>query len=114
MPVGFDTEEFSQEVIKTALSLPIQPKEVWLLSGSGTLARALHRAWPHAQFNIVNMGFTKPTIPARVFNVRENTEEEAYDKPPYPSANYYDAKLWHFAKKHASPGALVWNVAGDM
>ncbi|MDD9954076.1 MAG: hypothetical protein OXR66_07100 [Candidatus Woesearchaeota archaeon] len=89
-----------------------QPKEVWLLSGSGTTARALYEVWPDAQYNIVNMGFTEPTIPARVFSVREATPEPARNPPPYQSATYYDAKLWYFVKQHANPRALIWNMAG--
>ena len=33
------------------------------------------------------------------------------EMPPYPSEPTYDAKVWLFVKKHAKPGALVWNVA---
>jgi hypothetical protein len=39
---------------------------------------------------------------------------KAEDAPPYDAERYYDAKLWKLVKEKASPGALVWNVAGDL
>jgi hypothetical protein len=46
-----------------------------------------------------------------VYSVPEEPEQEAELPPPYPSAIYYDAKIWRFIQKHAKPGALVWNIA---
>ena len=50
MPLGFDTQEFSDELAKIAKRLPLKkpPKEVWLAAGTGALARALKKAWPKA------------------------------------------------------------------
>lgn len=110
LPIGFESKEFSEELKNLALSLNINPPSIWLLSGSGTTARALSKAWPNTKFNIVNMGFTIPTIKAKVYQAREKPEVKALFPPPYQSASYYDAKLWYFVKKYGRKDALIWNI----
>lgn len=112
-PVGFCTPEFERMLIAYIKSVPASPKEVWTLAGSGFLARSLVKAWPDAEINAVNMGFphVNTTGLTRVFNTLEDPEEKAVIPPPYPSASYYDAKVWRVAKEHGTPGALIWNVA---
>ena len=51
LKLGFDTEEFRDGLAALARSLPVQPKEVWCASGTGTLTRAFQRAWPEAEEN---------------------------------------------------------------
>jgi hypothetical protein len=48
---------------------------------------------------------------ARVFAANEKFAQRAKHPPPFPSAITYDAKVWRFMKRHASPGALFWNVS---
>ncbi len=111
MPLGFDTEEFHQELIKIAKKLPVKPKEVWLAGGTGTLARSLTTAWPKAQINVISMGMKNGDMgSAKVWLAPEQFSQKAKSPPPYPSAPHYDAKIWQFVKKHASKDALVWNV----
>lgn len=114
MPIGFNTQQFFEELVRFILSLDLAPKEVWCLAGSGLLCRALCRAWPNAQINAVSMGFPQMQVDqnkVQVFETPEPPEETAKFLPPYPSAEYYDAKIWQLAKKFGSEGALIWNVA---
>jgi hypothetical protein len=113
LPVGFDEPLFTKRLIFLAQSLDINPHEVWTSAGSGTTARCLRLAWPEAKINIVNLGMM-PSLKVdadNVYSVPEEPEQEAELPPPYPSAIYYDAKIWRFIQKHAKPGALVWNIA---
>ena len=112
IPIGFAFNEFENEIIKLAKSLPFSPKEVWALAGSGTLVRALIKAWPNAQINAVSLGLDQcNTENAKVFYVSEDLREPADILPPYPSNIFYDAKIWRFVKLFASDDALIWNVS---
>ena len=112
LPVGFDMPEFSERLIELARGLPIVPDEVWTVAGSGCLARALCDAWPNANVNAVSLGFDHLNAGrAKVHLAPETAEQAAMEMPPYPSSEYYDAKVWKFAKEMGSEGALIWNVA---
>lgn len=113
MPVGFDCERFNDELIKEARSLCGDPDEVWTPAGSGTTARCLRQAWPKTKLRVVNLRMM-PDLAVEadsVFAVPEAPTEEAEIRTPYPSAIYYDAKIWRFAKQFATSGALIWNIA---
>lgn len=112
MPLGFDMPEFLDELVKVAKSLPIEPpKEVWVAGGTGTLARAFQKAWPHAKINVVSMGMKNGDMGnATVYEAPEKFAQKAKNPPPYPAASHYDAKVWQFAKKYGRKGALIWNV----
>ena len=112
MPIGFAIKEFEEELINIIKSLNFQPKEVWTIAGSGTLARALQSAWSGTVVNAVSLGLPQCNAGnANLYNAPEKPNEEASILPPYPSNRFYDAKLWRFAKKFGSTGALIWNVA---
>lgn len=88
------------------------PAEAWVTAGSGTLCRALARAWPEAEIHAVQVGM-RPQLPerAKLWVAPERFEQDASGPlPPFPSAINYDAKAWRFVAEHASPGALFWNV----
>jgi hypothetical protein len=61
----------------------------------------------------VSLGFSHLKLQENieVFHAPERPNTKAEIPPPFASAEYYDAKLWRFAKEHASPNALIWNVA---
>jgi hypothetical protein len=111
IPFGLDSEEIIVALSTVAASLPIVPTEVWSVAGSGVLQRAMQRAWPLAQFNAVQVGHVPNAGRARVFVSPQKFEQDAKLQPPFPSCSNYDAKAWAFIKKHATPGALFWNVA---
>ena len=111
LPFGFDTPKIVQELSAVAASLPVKPREVWTVAGSGTLSRALQQAWPEASFFAVQVGKLPQVGKAQIIQALEPFEYDAQVKPPFPSCSNYDAKAWRFIKQHASPGALFWNVA---
>lgn len=75
------------------------------------LCRSLERAFPKASVNAVRVGAEPIVGRAKVWEAPERFEQEARSKPPFPSCSNYDAKVWQFIKRHASPGAVFWNVA---
>lgn len=112
LPFGFDFPEFIEAIAGIARSLPVSPDEVWCVAGSGATARGLMRAWPRAQFRVVQVG-TVPDAPgATLHKAPEKFEQDARLRPPFPSCSNYDAKAWQFVRLFAKPGALFWNVAG--
>lgn len=111
LPFGFDSEEIRDALASVAKRLPVKPKEVWTVAGSGTLSRALQAAWPLASFYAVRIGREPNAGRASVLQAPEAFDIDAKVQPPFPSCSNYDAKAWRFIKQHASPGALFWNVA---
>lgn len=110
LPFGLDDPAFIDAVAGIAAGLKLAPKEVWSAAGSGVLSRALQKAWPAASFHAVRVGAEPDTGRAEVHTAPEKFEQEARFKPPFPSCSNYDAKVWQFVKRHASPGALIWNL----
>ncbi len=110
--IGLDFPEFGAELEKVVKSLHIKAPEIWCMGGSGTLGRALQRAYPDIPVNIVSVGtknFNGGTN--TVYSAPEKLDEDAEIKPPYPSSSHYDAKTWRFVLQHAKPGSYIWNVA---
>lgn len=111
LPFGVDCEEVIEALAGVARSLPIAPAEVWAAAGSGTMIRALQRAWPAARFFAVRVGAEPNVGRAALLVAPEKFEQRAVSPPPFPSCDNYDAKVWQFIRQRASPGALFWNVA---
>ncbi len=111
LPFGLDDPRFVDALSRVALALPIEPEEVWSITSSGTLTRALQRAWPRARFYGVRVGHMPDAGNATVYTASEAFDKPAKMPPPFPSMPQFDAKLWRFVKEYATPGALVWNVA---
>lgn len=111
--IGLDFPEFGEkltEIVKEA-HMDDAP-EIWCMGGSGTLGRALQRAYPNIPVNIVSVGtsnFNGGTN--KIYNAPEDLDEGAEIVPPYPSSPHYDAKTWRYVLQHAKPGSYVWNVA---
>lgn len=111
LPFGLETPEFMAGFAEVARSLPVTPSEVWCAAGSGTLCRSLQMAWPDAVFHAVQVGCDPQAGRAIVHKAPEKFEQDGKEPPPFPSCSNYDAKVWRFMRRHASPGALFWNVA---
>lgn len=111
LPFGFDFPAFQERLTALAVALPVTPREVWSVAGSGTLTRALQAAWPQAVFYAVQIGAVPDAGRATLLKAPESFERNAKNRPPFPSCLNYDAKAWAFIKSQASPGALFWNVA---
>lgn len=111
LPWGFDFPAFLEGLAGVARRMEIEPTEVWTVAGSGTLSRALQMAWPNARFYAVQVGAAPDARRATVIRAPEKFEHDARIKPPFASCSNYDAKAWQFIVRHATPGALFWNVA---
>lgn len=111
LPFGLDDPRFLGALSALARGLPVQPREVWTVAGSGVLTRALQDAWPSADFHAVVIGAAPTAGRARIYAAPERFEQDARQPPPFPSCGNYDAKAWRFIQQHAAPGALFWNVA---
>lgn len=115
VPFGMDDEIFVDAMAQEIAALPGDaPTEVWCVAGSGTLTRALQRAFPDAAHHAVQIGRDPDVGSAKLWKAPEAFEEDATDPPPFPSCSNYDAKAWRFIKEHASPGALFWNLGADI
>ncbi len=113
LPFGLDDPRFIAELSAvTARSLRgREPQEIWCAAGSGVLCRALERAFPKASVNAVRVGAEPIVDRAKVWLAPERFEQDAQERPPFPSCSNYDAKVWRFIRQNATPGALFWNVA---
>ncbi len=112
LPIGLDFPEFGGELEKVVKAANLGGPEIWCMGGSGTLGRALQRAYPNIPVNIVSVGTTNFLGGTNtVYEAPEKLDEEAEIKPPYNSSAHYDAKTWRFVLDHAKPGAYIWNVA---
>lgn len=111
-PIGLDFPEFGIELEKVVKEANIQAPEIWCMGGSGTLGRALQRAYPDIPVNIVSVGTSNFNGGSNtIYKAPEKLDESAEIKPPYPSSPNYDAKTWRFVLEHAKKGAYIWNVA---
>lgn len=111
LPWGLDFPAFIEALADVAKRMDVQPSEVWCAAGSGTLTRALQMAWPKAIHHAVQVGAQPKAGRATVHVAPETFDQDAKEKPPFPSCSNYDAKVWRFFRRHAGPGALLWNVA---
>jgi hypothetical protein len=111
LPFGFDDPRVLEALAALGRDLPVTPREVWTVAGSGVLTRALQHAWPQASFHAIQIGAVPAIGRARLYLAPEPFAEDAKLRPPFPSCSNYDAKAWRFVAAHAQPGALFWNVA---
>jgi len=115
VPFGMDDEIFVDAMAQEIAALPGEaPTEVWCVAGSGTLTRALQRAFPDAVHHAVQIGRSPDVGEAKLWKAPEAFEDDATDPPPFPSCSNYDAKAWRFIREHAAPGALFWNLGADI
>ena len=108
-PPGFATPSFEAALAGSMATLTIPPcSEIWVASVTGTLSRALKKAFARKKImtvSVVKNGEGNFTAP-------EKYHQMARTPPPYPSCPYTDAKVWQFAQTHAADDALIWNTAG--
>ncbi len=115
IPFGGDHPIIIEAMRQTALSLDVNPTEVWTVMSSGVLSRGLQAAWPDAKVYGVKIGHnTTPREQGRAetFKSKYKFQQECKEpeRPPFQSSLTYDSKAWTFIKEHASDGALFWNV----
>ena len=115
IPFGGDHPIIIEAMRQTALSLDVNPTEVWTVMSSGVLSRGLQSAWPAAKVYGVRIGHnTTPQEQGRAetYKSRYKFQQECKEdeRPPFPSSLTYDSKAWSFMKEHANKNALFWNV----
>lgn len=111
VPFGLDDARFIMTLADVARALPVTPTEVWSITSSGVLTRALQLAWPDATFFGVQVGARPDAGKAHVYLAPEEFSRPARVLPPFPANKQYDAKAWQFIKQYATPGALFWSVS---
>jgi hypothetical protein len=111
-----DTPEAIELMAQAARSLNENPDEVWCAAGSGTLCRALKRAWPRAHHVAVAVGRNIPPKDVEGAELIRYPKPFEYTapQPPFPSDPHYDAKAWQIAtaRRRAGRRLLLWNVTG--
>ena len=115
IPFGGDHPVIIEAMTQTALSLNVNPKEVWTVMSSGVLSRGLQAAWPDAKVYGVRIGHNttrREQGRAETFKSDYKFHQECKEpeRPPFPSSLTYDSKAWMFIKEHATKGSLFWNV----
>ena len=115
IPFGGDHPIIIESMRQSALSIGINPKEVWTVMSSGVLSRGLQGAWPDAKVYGVKIGHnTTPREQGRAETFKSDykfhQECKQDERPPFPSSLTYDSKAWGFIREYASKGSLFWNV----
>lgn len=117
VPFGCDSPVIVDALAAYVRNIP-EPPEVWVVAGSGTIARGLMAGWPNARFNLVQIGRKlDDSLTNDVYGLYRSPYD--FDQPcrdssiPCDSNRHYDAKAWDFILKYACDGALFWNVAGN-
>jgi len=96
-----------------------EPDEIWTVVSTGVLTRGLQIGFPNASMRGVcvarnmkagELGRTKIWSEPRAFT----SKERAPNLPPFDTVSTYDGKGWKFMLEHGRPGALFWNVAGEL
>lgn len=109
LPPGFDMPEFDTALAQSVSELDVSPySEIWTSLVTGTLSRALQKAFPEKTFRTVSVVKSTPAD----FTAPEKYHQPAKLPPPYPSCPHTDSKVWQFALEYAENGALLWNTAG--
>ena len=124
LPIGLEDPIVLAAIVKVARQLSQYPyvrwpHEIWTVASSGTLSRGLQAAFPHADVHAVSVGHKmtdRELGRAKLWRCELPFDKPVppQDMPPYTSVANYDAKVWPFVRDHAKPGALIWNVAGDL
>lgn len=115
-PFGVDVPDAIEAIAAAAMSIGVDPDEVWCASGSGVLARGLAKAWPGARRHVVQVGralSTSDVAGAEIHVHRLPFGRAARLSTPFPADPHYDAKAWETCKARRGAGlVLFWNVTG--
>lgn len=115
-PFGVDMPEAISAIAAAATATGLAPDEVWCASGSGTLARGLAQAWPHARRHVVQVGreLSRADVAGATIHVAPLAfSAPCKEAPPFPSDKHYDAKAWQIVIERKGAGlVLFWNVTG--
>lgn len=118
-PLGIAVPAAVAGLAKVAIGLRAKPTEVWCAVSTGVLTRALQIAWPNVPHHAVAVARNLKEGEKGIAGVISHPlpflqDAPELERPPFPSAVNYDAKVWRYVRERAKPGALVWNVAGNI
>ena len=124
--IGLFDDKFIDAIANNVVCLKekykLQPSELWIVAGTGTIAAGISRAFPFVPVNLVKVGLDiweeninfieksssqKPIIHVAPFKFHQHSSERS----PYKAHPNYDDKIWYFAKKLAKDDALIWIIA---
>lgn len=109
LPLGFDDEGFINAM--AGVLAGHDNTEIWFPIVSGTLAKAIIKAFPHAKLHGVKVAKHTPDFAGvTLYQAPEKYHQSAAVPPPYPACPFSDAKLWQFVQKDASENALIINT----
>ncbi len=113
-PPAFDMPEFEDAMVIALKDFDASPySEIWTCAVTGTLTRALQRAFPDKAFKTVKVVKAECDLgKSEIFFAPEKYHQIAKNQPPYPSCPHTDAKVWQYVVQNARPNALIWNTAG--
>lgn len=122
IPLGFkDENNLFEDILVESLSTlnPMQDaiKRLWVVGGSGVLARSLSRALPKTNILLVpvdSQGKSFDKLLLHVSSFKNITTFERKFPPqltPYRTIKGYDSKAWDGAVICGKDGDYVWNVA---
>jgi 1-aminocyclopropane-1-carboxylate deaminase/D-cysteine desulfhydrase-like pyridoxal-dependent ACC family enzyme len=116
-PFGVDMPQAINCIAEDAMRIGIQPDEVWCAASSGTLARSLAKAFPHAQRHAVQVG--RDVEPSDTDGAILHVYPRDYDwtpnaaVAPFPGDAHYELKAWEVCRARHGPGTILfWNVVG--
>jgi len=126
LPMGLEHPAVFGSFIKVARDLfpGRNPDYVWSAGSSGTLNRSLQMAYPNAEVHVVSCGhkMSEREIGRAIYHRCEykfEKETPHSERPPFPSALAYDAKVWKPLQEwrltnniNSSKMILLWNVGG--
>lgn len=119
LPLGLENDEVQSNMISLAQKIfnSSVPKEIWIATASGFTIRSLQIAFPETSFNAVLVKGNNPNVgKANIYRPKENFEEIANIRPPYPSNPNYDAKVWGVLLNYNNEyrikdGTTIFNIA---
>lgn len=114
LPPAFNMPAFEDCMIASLQNFDDSPySEIWTCAVTGTLTRALQKAFPQKIFKTVKVVKADCDLgKSEIFQASEKYHQLAKSPPPYSSCPFTDAKVWQLVKKHAANNALIWNTAG--
>ena len=92
---------------ETASQIDYTPDEVWCATGSGILAAALSKAWPHARICGVQVGREAGVA----FSEDIPFAREYPRQTPFPSNRYYDAKARHICQANKGTSKILFGTS---
>ena len=115
-PFGLRVDGYQEIVAEAASSTKCRPDFVWVAAGSGSLAHGLHKAWPHSQFRLVEVGAKLDPVEFGWAEIHTYPKKYGWAAPstvaPFSSDRHYELKCFDMLKqwqpKHKKAMTLFW------